>query len=99
MKVKTYCEKTTFNWHSIFDEIKQVIREKFLGFVEFDAMDAKTIALTIDNFITDSGLDQKKFIGQGYDSCEPCWVMIIVYNLFYEKNTNMHYISIVQVIN
>lgn len=52
-----------------FDEIRQVIREEFLGFVELDAMDAKTIALTIDNFIIDSGLDPKKFIGQGYDGC------------------------------
>lgn len=34
-----------------FDEIRQIIREEFLGFVELDAMDANTIALTIDNFI------------------------------------------------
>jgi len=52
-----------------FCEIRQVFREKFLEFVELDAMDAKTIALTINNFITDSKLDSKKFIRQGYDGC------------------------------
>jgi hypothetical protein len=62
-------------------------------------MDAKTIALTIDNFITDSGLDPKKFIGQGYDGCATMSGKNNGVQSILRKNTHMHYISIVQVIN
>lgn len=52
-----------------FDEEKLLIREEFLGFVELIAMDAKTIASAIDNFISNVGLDPEKCVGQGYDGC------------------------------
>lgn len=52
-----------------FDEERMLIREEFLGFVELIAMDAKSIASAIDNFITNVGLDPEKCVEQGYDGC------------------------------
>lgn len=47
-----------------FDDQKKIIREE-LGFVTLDAMDAKTIAASIDQFIEACGLDPIKCVGQG----------------------------------
>lgn len=52
-----------------FDEEKMAIREEFLGFVELAAMDAKTIATAIDNFLQSESFDAEKCVGQGYDGC------------------------------
>ncbi|XP_031637258.1 zinc finger MYM-type protein 1-like, partial [Contarinia nasturtii] len=52
-----------------FDEHKMIVREECLGFIELNAMDAKTIANFIDNFIQNHGLDPMKCVGQGYDGC------------------------------
>lgn len=51
------------------DERKMIVREECLGFVELNAMDARTIANAIDNFIQTHGLDPMKCVGQGYDGC------------------------------
>ncbi|CAG9814661.1 unnamed protein product [Phaedon cochleariae] len=51
------------------DEEQMIVREELLGFVELVAMDAKTIATAIDNFIENAGLDPEKCVGQGYDGC------------------------------
>lgn len=50
-----------------FDEKMGKVREEFLGFVELNAMDSKTIATAIDQFIQSCGLDPNKCVGQGYD--------------------------------
>lgn len=52
-----------------FDEKKGLVREEFLGYVELEAMDAKTIANCIDDFIENCELDPMKCVGQGYDGC------------------------------
>lgn len=53
-----------------FDDQKMIVREEFLGFVELNAMDAKSISIAIDTFIrVDCGLDPNKCVGQGYDGC------------------------------
>ncbi|OWR51244.1 hypothetical protein KGM_213459 [Danaus plexippus plexippus] len=43
-----------------FEEERIVIREEFLGFVKLVAMDAKSIASAIDNFIRNVTLDPEK---------------------------------------
>lgn len=52
-----------------FDEEKMMVCEEFLGFEELKAMDAKTIADTIDKFLEREELDPQKCVGQGYDGC------------------------------
>ena len=52
-----------------FDQEKMIVREEFLGFVEFAAMDTKTIATAIDNILENEGLDADKCVEQGYDAC------------------------------
>lgn len=49
------------------DKKKEIVREEFLGFVVLDAMDSKTIADAINQFIQTCGLDPHKCVGQGYD--------------------------------
>lgn len=52
-----------------FDEEKKQVREECLGFIQLSAMDAKTVANLIDDFIQSHGLDPMKCVGQGYDGC------------------------------
>ncbi|KAJ8876480.1 hypothetical protein PR048_020925, partial [Dryococelus australis] len=52
-----------------FDEEKMMVREEFLDFVELTAMDAKSIASAIDNFVENAGLGPEKCVGQGYNGC------------------------------
>lgn len=50
-----------------FDERKMIVREECLGFLELNAMDATTIAILIDDFIQNKGIESMKCVGQGYD--------------------------------
>lgn len=45
------------------------VREEYMGFVEIEKMDAKTIAHEINKFITSLNIDVNKCVGQGYDGC------------------------------
>lgn len=52
-----------------FDQKNMIIREEFLGYVELQAQDAKTISTTIEKFIEKCNFDPNKCVGQGYDGC------------------------------
>lgn len=52
-----------------FDEKKGLVREEFLGFIELEAMDARTIANCIDDFLENCEFDPINCVGQGYDGC------------------------------
>ncbi|XP_050313673.1 uncharacterized protein LOC126748462 [Anthonomus grandis grandis] len=53
-----YCDKETSN-----------IEEVFLGFAELTALDAKSIATAINEFLTKEDLDPDKCVGLGFDGC------------------------------
>ncbi|XP_050302787.1 uncharacterized protein LOC126740703 [Anthonomus grandis grandis] len=52
-----------------FDEETSNIEEVFLGFAELTALDAKSIATTINEFLTKEDLDPDKCVGLGFDGC------------------------------
>lgn len=45
------------------------VQEEFVGFVELEALDAKSIAQCIENFLSQNALDPKKCVGLGFDGC------------------------------
>ncbi|CAH1101982.1 unnamed protein product [Psylliodes chrysocephalus] len=52
-----------------FDEETSNIEEVFLGFAELTALDAKSIATAINEFLTIEDLDPDKCVGLGFDDC------------------------------
>lgn len=52
-----------------FDEKANEIKEDFLGFVELEGLDAKSIAKAIENFVTKLNLDPDNCVGLGFDGC------------------------------
>lgn len=50
-----------------FDERQNAIREKFLGFVELNSLNASSIAETIDQFLISSNLSPQNCVGFGFD--------------------------------
>ena len=52
-----------------FDKESDEVKEEFIGFVELKALDAKTIAKAIDNFVTTEELDPENCVGLGFDGC------------------------------
>lgn len=52
-----------------FDDETNEVQEMFVGFVELKALDAKSIAQTIDEFLTKEDLNPDKCVGLGFDGC------------------------------
>ena len=52
-----------------FDKESDEVKEEFIGFVELKALDAKTIAKAIDDFVTTEELDPEKCVVLGFDGC------------------------------
>ncbi|XP_050310850.1 52 kDa repressor of the inhibitor of the protein kinase-like [Anthonomus grandis grandis] len=52
-----------------FDEETSNIEEVFLGFAELTALEAKSIATAINEFLTKEDLDPDKCVGLGFDGC------------------------------
>lgn len=52
-----------------YDLMLKEIREEFVGFVELEALDSKSIAKAIDEFITEQKLLPEKCVGLGFDGC------------------------------
>ena len=52
-----------------FDEKANKIKEEFLGFVELEGLDARSIAKAIDDLVTNLNLDPDKCVGLGFDGC------------------------------
>src|SRR5678815_4735348 len=52
-----------------FDKESDEVKEEFIGFVELKALDAKTIAKAIDDFVTIEELDPENCVDLGFDGC------------------------------
>nr|XP_022905212.1 uncharacterized protein LOC111417225 [Onthophagus taurus] len=52
-----------------FDEETQQVQEMFVGFIELKDLDAKSIARSIDEFLTKEDLNINKCVGFGFDGC------------------------------
>ncbi|VEN38170.1 unnamed protein product [Callosobruchus maculatus] len=52
-----------------FDEEKNEVQEVFVGFTELKGLDGKSIAQTIDEFLTREELNPSKCVGLGFDGC------------------------------
>lgn len=52
-----------------YDLMLKEIREEFVGFVELEALDSKSIAKAIDDFVTEQELLPEKCVGLGFDGC------------------------------
>lgn len=52
-----------------FNEETREVEEAFVGFIELDALDANTIAKTIEIFLTKEDLNPEKCVGLGFDGC------------------------------
>lgn len=52
-----------------FDEETQEVQEMFVGFIELKDLDAKSIAHSIDEFLTKEDLNINKCVGFGFDGC------------------------------
>lgn len=61
-------EQLSIGLRYLYDETNEV-QEMFVGYVELNGLDAKSIAYTIDEFLTKHDLNQDKCVGLGFDGC------------------------------
>jgi len=82
-------EQLSIGLRYFYDETNEV-QEMFVGFVELNGLDAKSIVYTIDEFLTKQDLNQDKCVGAlvwDLTVARRCPERTVTYKQSYAKNT------------